>query len=221
MQLINNEFYAIYVIQLEKHKIYVFKTRNHTITKHNILQSPDLNLNAWVKLYKPLEVIDIFYTHDENADTNEVKEYMKLHGVSNVRGGIYQDIEIEKTELMAPLIEELTQPFNPCLLCGKTNHLTACCPSFTKYNDYEEYNITLKLWRDDYAKWKHEHEQKWNAYYNELQQWTQNQYKLQMEQYEWYMKMQLWVSQNTQTVLHQPCNEIKHNSYGHKKYKKY
>lgn len=183
MQLINNnKFYIIYVIQLEKHKMYVFKTNNHSITKYNVLHSPELYLSMWVNIYKPIEVIDVFYTHDEHADTNEVKEYMKLHGVSNVRGGIYQDIEIEKTELMDPLIEELTKPFNPCSLCGKTNHLTACCPSFTKYNEHEE---ALNKWRKEYEAWKINYEQAWNAYNIELHQWMQRWTQWQIEQITW------------------------------------
>jgi hypothetical protein len=210
MQLINNEFYTIYVIQLEKHKIYVFKTRDHKITKHNILQSPDLHLNEWVKLYKPLEVIDAFYTHDENADTNEVKEYMKLHGVSNVRGGIFQDIEIQKKELMAPLIEELTQPFNPCSLCGKTNHLTACCPAFTKYDEYDEYNRTLKIWRDDYEKWKYEHENKWKEYNIELNKWTQQWLQWQAHQIAW--NNQVFANQQKHQYYNANCYVNKYKS---------
>lgn len=230
MQLINNNvLYIIYVIQLEKHKVYVFKTRDFNITKHNVLYSHELHENNWIKMYKPIEVIDAFYTHDENADNIEVKEYMKLHGVSNVRGGIFQAIKIEDTELMAPLIEELTKPFNPCVLCGKTTHLPACCPAFTKYNDYDE---MWKLWLKDYENWKIACEQKWNSYYNELQQWMQRHERFQVEQYEWVNKMQQWVYQQHQQYMQpaQPQQPI-HNSqqqhanayYGNlnRKYKKY
>ena len=100
----------IYILKLEKDKIYIGQT-------DNIQTTYEENINGqicdWTKLYKPYKIERLFdfEMNKEFSDVNKITEdYMSTYGINNVRGGIYSNIELETNQIFY-LENELNQKY--------------------------------------------------------------------------------------------------------------
>jgi predicted GIY-YIG superfamily endonuclease len=86
----------IYILKLEKEKYYIGTTNNKYFTLQSYLNN---NNAAWTRKYKPLQVIRFIedcYDYEENIVTLNL---MKLYGIPNVRGGLYNKVILDKSTL--------------------------------------------------------------------------------------------------------------------------
>lgn len=113
----------IYVLLLEGGRYYVGKS-------DNVLRRYQQHLNgkgcAWTQKYKPvslektLEGVSVF---EEDKIT---KEYMSDHGIANVRGGSYVEIELAASQIAA-LQKEIWAAKDLCTGCGSSGHFVKDC----------------------------------------------------------------------------------------------
>jgi predicted GIY-YIG superfamily endonuclease len=115
----------IYVLKLENNKYYIGKTTdiNKRLQQHF---SEEFKASVWTSKYKPVDLIRTIDNVDEFDEDKWVKIYMKKHGVDNVRGGSYSNLEIHFT--IRHFIEnELNHAEEKCFICLKYGHLSMDC----------------------------------------------------------------------------------------------
>jgi len=100
----------IYILKLEKNKIYIGQTDNLQTTYEEHINGIFCD---WTKLYKPYKIERLFdfEMNSEFGDLNKITEdYMSTYGINNVRGGIYSNIELETNQIFY-LESELNQKY--------------------------------------------------------------------------------------------------------------
>jgi len=129
---------TIYILQLNNDKYYVGKTNRLIDDRYK--EHLDGIGSFWTKKYKPLSVIkQIEYSSPFDED-RYVKEYMAIYGIKNVRGGSYNQEELN-SETIKFLKNELRTSNNECYKCGSTNHFASEC-DYISIDDYIELFIT-------------------------------------------------------------------------------
>lgn len=113
----------IYILKLEKSKYYVGKTKN---IKRRIKQHFEGNGSYWTKIFKPIELIDIYRNCDEFDEEKYTLQYMKTYGIDNVRGGSFCQYKLS-TEVRNVLNKILLSDNDLCFGCGKTGHFISEC----------------------------------------------------------------------------------------------
>ncbi len=131
--------HMIHILDLKKGKYYVS-------TKIN-------NGSAWIKKYPLLHIMESHYGVDENKMTYIM---MKKYGIDNVRGGIYQSMELSNTEkeYIQTEINQMILTGNelkidrklPCVHCDKEcytenmrdNHVSLCPSQIFSRSDHNE-----------------------------------------------------------------------------------
>ena len=83
----------IYVLQLEKGKYYVGKTKNPYFRFENHFYSSG---SEWVILYKPIRILELIADCDDYDEDKYTLIYMDKYGIDNVRGGSFTTIELDK-----------------------------------------------------------------------------------------------------------------------------
>lgn len=114
---------SLYVLKLEKGKWYVGKTTDIMKRYQQHLKGSG---SAWTSKYSPISLVEsrpITSSHDEN---NVTKDYMKKHGVENVRGGSYTQINLDDS-VISVLNKEFLGNDNKCLKCGLAGHFANKC----------------------------------------------------------------------------------------------
>lgn len=115
----------IYVLELVDSKYYVGKTNNINVRFKQHFTGRGA---YWTKKYKPVRILETTEMKSSFDEDNKVKEYMKLHGVNNVRGGSYCKIKLDLEQVN--LIErEIRSSNDECLKCGKKGHFIKNCNS--------------------------------------------------------------------------------------------
>ena len=122
----------IYVLELDQNKYYIGKS-NNPLTRtgdhvaSTIFDDKLCGGSGWTKMYKPLKILEIITSYSEfDEDTNTLK-YMKKHGVDNVRGGSFCELNLSKDNVNT-LIKMLAGADDRCYYCGGSDHYIADCP---------------------------------------------------------------------------------------------
>lgn len=81
---------------------------------------------AYTKRY-PVDSIVSVIAGDRFDEDATVRRLMAEHGIANVRGGAYSQIELTESDT-ATLRRELYAAVDACLRCGSRDHFVASCP---------------------------------------------------------------------------------------------
>lgn len=87
--------FSIVVLKCENNKFFIFKSPLFRVDINSI---PEY---MFTKQYKPLEIIETILTNDITDEDKITKKYMSNHGIDNVRGGSYTNIELEDWQMKA------------------------------------------------------------------------------------------------------------------------
>lgn len=117
----------IYVLRLESGKFYVGKTTNPDFR----LKQHSKNVGSeWTKKYKVIDCIELFESTDDFDEDKITLKYMKEHGVDNVRGGSFSQVELDIDH--SKILNKMLQTSNDlCYGCGQKGHYIATCKNQT------------------------------------------------------------------------------------------
>lgn len=117
----------ICVLKLEKNKYYIAKTNNSIFSLDDC---HELDYSEWTKKYKPIEIIELISNDDEINKV--VLKYMNKYGIDNVRGGIFNEMKLDKLKI--DIIKKILKSMNvKCSTCNEYGHNNVECIS----NDIE------------------------------------------------------------------------------------
>jgi predicted GIY-YIG superfamily endonuclease len=118
----------IYVLELQGGKYYVGKTSD---VDHRFQQHKNGTGSVWTRLHPPVKIVErrhviqgLGSAQDEN---NTVKDYMKMYGVDNVRGGAYTQSDLPEGFKTMIEMENRTNE-DTCFKCGLPGHFSNKCP---------------------------------------------------------------------------------------------
>lgn len=112
----------IYSLKLEQGKYYIGKTKN---IEHRFWQHSLDNGSYWTKLYKVIELENIYENCDIYDEDKYVIMYMNKYGIDNVRGGIFSSINLTSMDII--YIEKLINGANDkCFKCGSFHFINNC-----------------------------------------------------------------------------------------------
>jgi hypothetical protein len=122
----------IYVLELAEQKYYVGKsskplsrTGEHLISMiHN---DASCSGSGWTGLYEPIRILEVNKSYDEFDEDVYTLRYMKNHGIDNVRGGSFCELNLSHDNVMT-LEKMLAGAGDKCYYCGSDDHYVASCP---------------------------------------------------------------------------------------------
>jgi hypothetical protein len=117
----------IYAIECLNNKYYIGKTtRNPSIRFNEHIN--DVNCTCvWTNIHKPIKIIETTVSCSNFLEDIITKKYMMRHGIDNVRGGSYSNINLLSWQIIA-LEKEFLTIENKCYICHSTKHLSPNCP---------------------------------------------------------------------------------------------
>jgi predicted GIY-YIG superfamily endonuclease len=129
---------TVYVLRLQRGKYYVGKTDN---VDQRIDQHMSGRGAVWTQKYKPISVEKVLKNASHFDEDKVTKEYMAKHGIDNVRGGTYVQIELSDFHRES-LKEALWGAKDLCTQCGRAGHFVKDCYAKTDASgnkiEYEE-----------------------------------------------------------------------------------
>jgi hypothetical protein len=128
---------TIYILKLNDNKYYIGKTNRHVNDRYQ--EHLEGNGSFWTKKYKPLSIVKQINNSSPFDEDRYVKEYMSIYGIDNVRGGSYNQEELN-SETTKFLSNELKTSKNECYKCGSTSHFVSEC-EYISINDYIQFFI--------------------------------------------------------------------------------
>ena len=114
---------SIYILTLESGKYYVGKS-NTVMERYQ--QHVSGEGSVWTRLYKPTGILKIIEKAGPFDEDKFTKEMMAIHGIDNVRGGIYTTEKISAANC-STLQREIWAAQDCCLICGKKGHFANEC----------------------------------------------------------------------------------------------
>ena len=117
----------IYVLRLQNSKYYVGSSND---VDRRFQEHQNGRGSAWTRLYPPIEIQNQYRVepgrHTALEEDVQVKHMMLRHGIENVRGGSYCNVQLFKIQS-----EELQDTFrhakSECFRCGQHNHFASQC----------------------------------------------------------------------------------------------
>lgn len=119
---------TVYVLELESKKYYVGQTNDF---KKKLEEHKNGKGVEWTQKYK-FKCVKKAVPGDSFTENYYTLLYMNMHGVENVRGGIYHHVKLP-FESMVTLRRELNHINNKCVACGSSNHLMVNCQEMICY----------------------------------------------------------------------------------------
>lgn len=114
----------VYVLKLEFGKWYVGRSID---PMSRFLTHFDAGGSAWTRKYAVVQVHEVRPMTSHLEEDHVTEEYMSLHGIENVRGGSYCQLELP--EMVVDFLErKLLHADDLCVRCGAADHYVANCP---------------------------------------------------------------------------------------------
>jgi len=132
-----NKMVHIYVLKLRNGKYYVGKTDD---VQKRFVEHLHGNGSAWTKKYLPIKIEKIINNASPFDEDKITKEYMSIHGIDNVRGGIYVNIKLDEFQ-SETLKQEIWGASDACTRCGRKGHFIKNC-----YANTDVYGESLNVW---------------------------------------------------------------------------
>ena len=149
VRVLNATMEYIYVLELRNGKYYVGKTSD---VDHRFQQHKNGTGSVWTRLHPPVKIIErrpvihgMGAAQDEN---NTVKDYMKMFGVDNVRGGAYTQQDLPDGFKNMIEMENRTNE-DTCFKCGLPGHFSNKCP--VTIRDTKKKPVVIEEWECSYC----------------------------------------------------------------------
>jgi len=117
----------IYVLECQNKKFYIGKTLNPSFRLQDHFNT---NGSAWTKKHKPIKLHELKPDQDDEDEDKVTIQYMKKHGINNVRGGSFCQIKLND-ENSATLNRMIKGTSDKCYNCGG-DHFINVCPNKNK-----------------------------------------------------------------------------------------
>ena len=121
---------CVYVLKLESNKFYVGKTNNDPEIRFSQHLSKERS-TEWTRIYKPIEIIQIYEDCDDFDEDKYTLMYMKIHGIDNVRGGSFCEINLPQ-ENVNTIKKMIRGSCDKCFICGSDEHFAKKCPTLNQ-----------------------------------------------------------------------------------------
>jgi len=115
---------TVYILKLEKSKYYIGKTTN---LNNRILQHLSQCACAWTRIYKPISIEKTIEGADSFDEDKWTIKYMALHGIDNVRGGTFSQINLSDSDKKT-IKKMIASVEDACYICGNKGHFSRNCP---------------------------------------------------------------------------------------------
>jgi len=116
---------CIYILELQNNKFYIGKSYDENGMDMRIKAHFEGRGSKWTRLYTPIKILDKYLKCHPREEDYLTKIYMDLHGIENVRGGAYAEIELPKDHLNI-LEMERRSTFDLCYECGEDHFVREC-----------------------------------------------------------------------------------------------
>lgn len=113
----------MYVLRLSSGKYYVGKTDN---VERRFQQHLNGSGSSWTRKYRPIAIEKTILNASPFEEDKVTKEYMNKHGIDNVRGGSYVELELSEFHMDA-LKMEIWAAKDLCTQCGRSGHFVKDC----------------------------------------------------------------------------------------------
>jgi predicted GIY-YIG superfamily endonuclease len=131
----------IYILKLQSGKYYVGKTTDLERRKQEHING---TASAWTKKYKPVSVEKIIRNASAFDEDKWTKIYMEKHGVDNVRGAAYSQMELDEAQ-RETLQREIRSAKDACMKCGRSGHFAKSCYARTDVCETVK-NVVITKW---------------------------------------------------------------------------
>eukprot|EP00013_Stygamoeba_regulata_P008676 CAMPEP_0177679326 /NCGR_PEP_ID=MMETSP0447-20121125/29536_1 /TAXON_ID=0 /ORGANISM="Stygamoeba regulata, Strain BSH-02190019" /LENGTH=260 /DNA_ID=CAMNT_0019188495 /DNA_START=108 /DNA_END=890 /DNA_ORIENTATION=+ len=122
----------IYVLRLKSDKYYVGKT---TMLDQRLRDHFNGDGPQWTQMYPPINVDFATLSEDPSEENYHTERYMKIHGVENVRGGMY--FKVKHDEILVKALEfRLKHDSDLCVECSSSTHFVSQCPKKLQASGY-------------------------------------------------------------------------------------
>ena len=115
----------LYILKLKEGKYYVGTTSKNVIER--LEEHMSGRGSNWTKKYKVLKLEKTIENCDKYDEDKWTKIYMDRHGIKNVRGGSYCEINLNSNSIKS-IEREVTHANDRCLYCHKVGHFIKNCP---------------------------------------------------------------------------------------------
>uniref|UniRef100_A0A6C0C425 CCHC-type domain-containing protein n=1 Tax=viral metagenome TaxID=1070528 RepID=A0A6C0C425_9ZZZZ len=115
----------LYILKLKEGKYYVGTTSKNVIER--LEEHMSGRGSNWTKKYKVLKLEKTIENCDKYDEDKWTKIYMDRHGIKNVRGGSYCEINLHSNSIKS-IEREVTHANDRCLYCHKVGHFIKNCP---------------------------------------------------------------------------------------------
>tara|TARA_Y100000389_G_scaffold204202_2_gene255561 strand:+ start:14946 stop:15833 length:888 start_codon:yes stop_codon:yes gene_type:complete len=113
----------IYILELEQGKYYIGKTSNPQFRLNTHFKSSD---TSWTTEYKPCRIEKLIPDCDSYDEDKYTLKYMSMHGIDNVRGGSFCQIDLSP-EQINQIKNMIKGAENKCYNCGSNSHFAKDC----------------------------------------------------------------------------------------------
>jgi hypothetical protein len=131
----------IYILKLQSGKFYVGKTTDLERRKQEHING---TASAWTKKYRPVSVEKIIPNASAFDEDKWTKIYMEKHGVDNVRGAAYSQMELDEAQ-RETLEREFRSAKDECMKCGRSGHFAKDCYARTDVRETVK-NVVVTKW---------------------------------------------------------------------------
>ena len=113
----------VYVLELEKGKIYVGKSNN---VKRRIWLHENNNGSSWTKKYNVIKQLNTITKESPFWELDETLERIRIHGIDNVRGSLFTSCNLlNQDKIMTAKL--YCEKYNYCRKCGGKDHFILQC----------------------------------------------------------------------------------------------